>query len=96
MHNDLDNNNVESWRELSELAVIEQEPTRARYLVYALIGVVSLVLLWSAWATVDTVSRGQGKVIPSRQVQVVGSQDGGVVQDILCARVTSSRRGNCC
>ena len=83
MHNDLDNNNVESWRELSELAVIEQEPTRARYLVYALVCVVSLILLWSAWATVDTVSRGQGKVIPSRQVQVVGSQDGGVVQDIL-------------
>ena len=95
MHNDLDNNNVESWRELSELAVIEQEPTRARYLVYALIGVVSLVLLWSAWATVDTVSRGQGKVIPSRQVQVVGSQVA-LCKTSWCAKVTSSRRGNCC
>lgn len=75
--------NLQKWQELSELAVIEQEPTRARYLVYSMLIAITVLLVWSAWASVDTVSRGAGKVIPSRQVQVVGSQDGGVVKEIL-------------
>lgn len=93
MRSDLPDKEIESWRELSELAVIEQDPTKARYLVYALVCVVSLILIWSAWATVDTVSRGQGKVIPSRQVQVIGSQDGGVVQEILVREGDSVEAG---
>lgn len=93
MRSNLPDKEIESWRELSELAVIEQDPTKARYLVYALVCVVSLILIWSAWATVDTVSRGQGKVIPSRQVQVIGSQDGGVVQEILVREGDSVEAG---
>ena len=73
------------WSELSEEAVIEQEPTRARRLLYGISVAFVLVLLWSAVASVDTVTRGLGKVIPSRQVQIIGSQDGGVVQEILVA-----------
>ena len=42
-----------------------------------------LLVVWSAFAQIDTVTRGQGKVIPSRQVQIVGSQDGGVITEIL-------------
>ena len=71
------------WSELSEEAVIEQEPTRARRLMYAVLIVIIVLVLWSAVASIDTVTRGPGKVIPSSQVQIVGSQDGGIVQDIL-------------
>ena len=41
------------------------------------------LIIWSAVAKIDEVTRGQGKVIPSRQVQVIQSQDGGVVTEIL-------------
>ena len=71
------------WSELSEEAIIEQEPTRARKLLYAVLISISLLILWSALAGVDTVTRGTGKVIPSSQVQIIGSQDGGIVQQIL-------------
>ncbi len=71
------------WSELSEEAVIEQEPTRARHLMYAVLIVMIVLVIWSAVASIDTVTRGPGKVIPSSQVQIVGSQDGGIVQDIL-------------
>ena len=71
------------WSELSEEAIIEQEPTRARKLLYAVLISISLLILWSAIAGVDTVTRGTGKVIPSSQVQIIGSQDGGIVQRIL-------------
>ena len=71
------------WSELSDEAIIEQEPTHARRLVYAVFVVLICLLLWSALASIDTVTRGIGKVIPSSQVQVIGSQDGGIVQEIL-------------
>ncbi|MEL0152901.1 MAG: HlyD family efflux transporter periplasmic adaptor subunit [Halieaceae bacterium] len=71
------------WSELSEEAVIEQEPTRARNLLYGVLAILILLVIWSAVASIDTVTRGPGKVIPSSQVQIIGSQDGGIVQDIL-------------
>ena len=71
------------WSELSEEAVIEQEPTRARNLLYGVLATLILLVIWSAVASSDTVTRGPGKVIPSSQVQIIGSQDGGIVQDIL-------------
>ena len=71
------------WSELSEEAVIEQEPTRARNLLYGVLATLILLVIWSAVASIDTVTRGPGKVIPSSQVQIIGSQDGGIVQDIL-------------
>ena len=42
-----------------------------------------LLVVWAALAHVDEVTRGDGKVIPSRQLQVVQSLDGGVVSEIL-------------
>ncbi|MEL7043635.1 MAG: HlyD family type I secretion periplasmic adaptor subunit [Pseudomonadota bacterium] len=71
------------WSDLADQAVIEQEPLRARGLLYGIGLVTVLLLLWAAFAEIDTVTRGQGKVIPSRQLQVVGSQDGGVIREIL-------------
>jgi adhesin transport system membrane fusion protein len=71
------------WSELADQAAIEQEPLRARGMLYGIGVVVVLLIGWSAFAEIDTVTRGQGKVIPSQQVQVIGSQDGGVVREIL-------------
>jgi adhesin transport system membrane fusion protein len=72
----------QDWIDLAEQAALEQEPLSARRILYGIAVVVLLLVLWSAFATVDTVTRGQGKVIPSQQVQVLGSQDGGVVREI--------------
>ena len=71
------------WAADADWARLDQEPLRARYLLRS-IGIILLVfLLWAAFATVDEVARGTGKVIPSRQVQVVQAVDGGVIADIL-------------
>lgn len=71
------------WTTNAEWARLEQEPLRARYLL-RVIGVILLVfLIWASLATVDEVTRGTGKVIPSRQVQVIQAVDGGIVSEIL-------------
>lgn len=56
---------------------------RAQAIVRAAVVVVLLLLVWASLAQVEEVTRGDGKVIPSRQLQVVQSLDGGVVSEIL-------------
>ncbi|HCQ70763.1 MAG TPA: HlyD family type I secretion periplasmic adaptor subunit [Rhodospirillaceae bacterium] len=39
--------------------------------------------LWSSWATLDMVTRGDGKVIPSSDIQSVQSLDAGIVEEFF-------------
>lgn len=60
-----------------------QATRRAQTIVRVAAGVVVLLIVWAAFARVDEVTRGEGKVVPSRQLQVLQSLDGGVVAEIL-------------
>ncbi len=72
-----------SWEQDVHQAFIDQNPIRTRAMLYGVVVVLVLLLVWSAFAEVDELTRGEGKVIPSRQIQVVQSLDGGIVQEIL-------------
>ena len=67
----------------ADRAILAQEPLRARMLVKSLGVVFVLALLWAGLSEVDEITRGEGKVIPSRQLQVMQSLDGGIVSEIL-------------
>jgi adhesin transport system membrane fusion protein len=67
----------------ADLAMLRQEPLRARLLLRTIGIVVVLFLLWAALAQLDEVTRGEGKVIPSKQLQILQSIDGGLVSEIL-------------
>jgi adhesin transport system membrane fusion protein len=56
---------------------------RAQTIVRAAFYTVLVLIIWAAFARIDEFTRGDGKVIPSRQLQVVQSLDGGVVSEIL-------------
>lgn len=71
------------WVAESDLAILEQNPLKARLLLYGILGVMIAVIAWAWFAKVDEVTRGEGRVIPSRQVQVIQSLDGGIVSEIL-------------
>lgn len=62
--------------------MIHQNPLRARVMVKTITIVSALAILWSAVAQVDEITKGEGKVIPSRQLQVLQSLDGGIVSEI--------------
>lgn len=66
----------------ADALISRQRTHRAQKIVRAAIIVVALLLLWAALAQVDEVTRGEARVIPSRQLQVVQSLDGGVVAEI--------------
>lgn len=60
------------------------EPSRAaNLLLWVIAAFVAIFVAWAALARVDEVSRAQGRVIPSRQLQVVSNLEGGIVREIL-------------
>lgn len=71
------------WVQDADWARLKQEPLRARFLLRWVGLLVLVFLLWASFASVDEVTRGTGKVTPSRQVQVIQAVDGGVVSEIL-------------
>lgn len=71
------------WVDDADWARVQQAPVRARGLLYGMLLIIIVLLIWAAIAPIDEVARGQGKVIPSSQTQIVQSYDGGVVQKIL-------------
>lgn len=63
-----------------------REPELPRVLrLFALTCLAMLVIgaIWAHFAVLDEVTRGQAKVVPSRQMQIVQSLEGGLIQDIL-------------
>lgn len=67
----------------SDYAILQQEPLRARILLKSVGIALAIAIMWAAVSRLDEVTRGEGKVIPSRQLQVLQSLDGGVVEEIL-------------
>ena len=67
----------------SERTALEGPRFGAHALLLAVLAFVTVALAWAHWATLDEVTVGEGKVIPSRHLQVVQSLDGGVVREIL-------------
>lgn len=81
---DSTNEEVESlsWTENADKARVEQNPIRTRLLFYLICFTILSVIIWSAFAEIDQITRGEGKVIPSQQVQILQSLDGGVITQI--------------
>ncbi len=46
------------------------------------LGLVGFLLWWASWAEIEEVTRGIGKVIPSKSVQLIQSLEGGIVEEI--------------
>ena len=77
-----DRPSADDWMGEVDWARLQQEPLRARGLLWSVGVVIVLLLVWAAFAELDEVTRGEGRVIPTSQLQVVQSVDGGVVEEL--------------
>ena len=60
-----------------------QRPRRfAHLLLFTIVLFFALFVAWASFATLDEVTRGEGRVIPSSQVQVVQNLEGGIVAEL--------------
>ena len=70
------------WAGDADWAQLQQEPLRARVLLRIGTLVVAMLIGWAAVAQIDEITRGEAKVIPSSQLQIIQSVDGGVVEEL--------------
>ncbi|MGE3295918.1 MAG: HlyD family type I secretion periplasmic adaptor subunit [Porticoccaceae bacterium] len=60
-------------------AVLLQAPGLHRRLLWSLCAVVLALLVWAYFAKVDEFTRGEGRIVPSSEVQVVQNLEGGIL-----------------
>jgi len=64
-------------------SMLQRSPKGGRIMLYTILLFMVVFFVWASHAEVDEVERGQGKVIPSSQIQVVQNLEGGIVKEIL-------------
>src|SRR5436309_3502521 len=67
----------------SSAAMLEGPRRFAHWILWATLLFLGAALIWASLATVDEVTVGEGKVIPSSRVQVVQNLEGGIVSEIF-------------
>jgi len=72
-----------AFRFEAEAVLARQKTRRAQTIVRVALASMVLLIVWAALARIDEITRGDGRVIPSKQLQVIQSFDGGVVSEIL-------------
>lgn len=73
-------------------AVLAGTPAKSNLLLGIITLIVFILILWANIAKLDERTRGIGRVIPSRQIQVVQNLEGGIVGQILVAEGASVKK----
>ncbi|SQH74004.1 HlyD family secretion protein [Shewanella benthica] len=63
-------------------AMMTDAPTIHRLIIWSLAAMIVCFLVWAYFSELDQVTTGMGKVIPSSQIQVIQSLDGGIMQEM--------------
>jgi len=78
----MDSTDIDFMNELEAAARLR--PTRASTILLAAIGgFVLLFILWASFSPVEEITHGSGQVVPSQEIQVVQSLEGGVLSELL-------------
>ena len=76
------NKDYEFMNSLSS-AILEQSPSRISKVIKIWLVTILLLIIWASFASIDEITRGDGKVIPYGQNQVIQNLEGGIVESIL-------------
>lgn len=70
-------------RALSVLEVEDDLPLSRHLLFFSIVAFFILFILWANFAALDEVTRGDGRVIPSTEIQALQSLEAGIVEEFL-------------
>lgn len=63
-------------------SIMVQTPRGGRAILWAAILLFAIFIVWASVSEVEQVTRGQGKVIPASQIQVVQNLEGGILAEL--------------
>jgi adhesin transport system membrane fusion protein len=79
---------------LEDLTTKIKPKAASSMLLWIIVAFVVAFFVWAGFTELDRTVRGQGRVVPSSQLQVVSNLEGGVVQDILVRAGQNVRQGD--
>lgn len=68
-------------------------PMRAHFILFGVAFFFAAFVIWASWATLDEVTRGQGKIIPSSETKTLQSLEGGIVDEFLVREGEQVKKG---
>lgn len=72
----------------------QEEAWNYRLVIYPMILFVVLFFVWAAFAEIDEVVKGEGRVVPSGQTKVLQHFEGGIITDIHVSEGDSVKKGD--
>ena len=63
-------------------ASLEKPTVRSQFLVWIILLVVIWLVVWASFAELDKIVRGEGKVVPPSQIQVIQNLEGGIIEEL--------------
>ncbi len=82
-YNKLNDEELDFVDDKTAALLLNTPPNSARFMLWVMVLFFIAAIGWASWAEIDKVTVGQGKVIPSSQIQVVQNLEGGLVKEIL-------------
>ncbi len=67
----------------SSEAMLLQTPGRSRVMLWLIAAFLAIMLIWAGLAEVDEFTRGNGRIVPSSDIQVVQNLEGGILASLM-------------
>ena len=64
-------------------SILAQTPRGGRAILWVVMALLVLFMVWAYYSEIEQVTRGDGKVVPSTQIQVVQNLEGGILSEIM-------------
>ena len=64
-------------------SVLAQSPKGGRAILWVIMALLVIFVIWASFSNIEQVTRGDGKVVPSTQIQIVQNLEGGILSEIL-------------
>lgn len=66
-----------------EAATRMRPSTPAMFMFFSIMALITLAILWAAFSQVEIITRADGSVVPTQEVQLVQSLEGGILEELL-------------
>ncbi len=80
--------NVDETEFMEQLeAATRMKPSLAsNIMLWSIVAMIAFFLIWASFSEVEELTRGQGQVVPTQEIQVMQSLEGGILQELLVSQ----------